>query len=322
VTWTSAGTQAVASGATVYVGLAVCAHDATRTETATFDNVTITPTATSVVPPSNAMAQGVSPTSVQVLWQDNSSNEAGFQVERASAMDGPFTLVGTAAANATSWLDESAEPSHRYSYRVRAFSGSVFSTYSNTAIVQTPSDSPWTFAAVGAAAPGGMIFSSPPDLFLSSQSADIWGTADACHYYSRLWTGDVQLVARIGVDFNNEEWGKAVFMIRETLDAGSRHVSAGMTPRIGAIALHRPVTNGETTMTAHDWGIGTPGWVRLTRHGDAFTTEASNDGAAWREISSVTLALPATVRVGFAVTSHNLNWETYAGFYSWQVRSP
>ena len=43
VSWTLVGSDTFAMGATVYVGLAVTSHDATRLATVTFDNVTVTP---------------------------------------------------------------------------------------------------------------------------------------------------------------------------------------------------------------------------------------------------------------------------------------
>jgi ABC-type transport system involved in multi-copper enzyme maturation permease subunit len=47
-----------------------------------------------------------------------------------------------------------------------------------------------------------------------------------------------------------------------------------------------------------------PRWLRLTRAGDTLTGSESSDGAAWREIGSVTLAgLPATAEAGLFVTS-------------------
>lgn len=72
-------------------------------------------------------------------WKDNSTNESGFEIERADANSSPpvFVVVGRANENATSFVDAGADVSRPTCYRVRAFrdfpSGRVFSAYSNTA---------------------------------------------------------------------------------------------------------------------------------------------------------------------------------------------
>jgi hypothetical protein len=46
------------------------------------------------------------------------------------------------------------------------------------------------------------------------------------------------------------------------------------------------------------------GWLRLVRSGNTFTGYSSTNGTTWTVISSVTLALPATMYVGMAASSH------------------
>ncbi len=82
-----------------------------------------TPTSPGGVPvaPSNLIATAVTTTSVALNWQDNSNNESGFQIERAPAGSGPWVVVGTAAANVTSYSDTGLSPATGYYYRVSAF---------------------------------------------------------------------------------------------------------------------------------------------------------------------------------------------------------
>ena len=56
----------------------------------------------------------------QLEWQDNSSDETQFIVERAGE-DGYFTAIGTTAANATTYTDTKAESNTVYQYRVASF---------------------------------------------------------------------------------------------------------------------------------------------------------------------------------------------------------
>src|SRR4029077_14580534 len=76
---------------------------------------------------------------VSLAWKDNSDNETGFQVERST--DGAnFAIIGTAAANTTSYRDSTAAKGQRYYYRVCAKNNVGLSGYSN--VVTTPTATP------------------------------------------------------------------------------------------------------------------------------------------------------------------------------------
>jgi chitodextrinase len=82
---------------------------------------TQTPASTTPAPPSNLAAMVVTPTYITLNWQDNSNNETGFQIERAPADSGPWSVVGTTGVDATSYVDNGLAPSTAYWYRVAAF---------------------------------------------------------------------------------------------------------------------------------------------------------------------------------------------------------
>jgi unsaturated rhamnogalacturonyl hydrolase len=65
-------------------------------------------------------------------WDDNSSDEAGFEIERKpqSAPDTSFVQIGQVGADAVTYTDGVAAGS--YTYRVRAFAGALRSAYSNS----------------------------------------------------------------------------------------------------------------------------------------------------------------------------------------------
>jgi regulation of enolase protein 1 (concanavalin A-like superfamily) len=62
-----------------------------------------------------------------------------------------------------------------------------------------------------------------------------------------------------------------------------------------------------------------PCWLRLTRAGNVFTGYFSIDGTNWTALGSQTLALPSTVYVGFAVSSHSAT-DLNAAFSGIQVQ--
>lgn len=73
------------------------------------------PTAPSAL---NANATGFD--RIALNWTDNSNNETGFEVVRATAAAGPYVNVGTTAAGATSLIDSGRNASTTYWYKVRA----------------------------------------------------------------------------------------------------------------------------------------------------------------------------------------------------------
>jgi titin len=72
--------------------------------------------------PSNTSAVAVSESRIDVSWQDNSSNETGFEVHRStSGASGAFALLASKGAGVASHGDVGLAPSTQYCYKVRAF---------------------------------------------------------------------------------------------------------------------------------------------------------------------------------------------------------
>lgn len=90
------------------------------------------------VAPSNLTATSTVTNRIDLAWTDNSSNETGFTIHRAT--DAGFTqnlYAFTAGTNATAISDASTSviSGRTYYYRVRAYNGGGNSTWSNTASV-------------------------------------------------------------------------------------------------------------------------------------------------------------------------------------------
>ncbi len=70
---------------------------------------------------------------IGLAWSDNSSNEDGFRIERATSEFGTYTQIATSTINATSFEDASVTADTYYCYRVIAFNTGGYSpAYSNT----------------------------------------------------------------------------------------------------------------------------------------------------------------------------------------------
>jgi hypothetical protein len=72
-----------------------------------------------------------------VSWDDNSSNESGFRIERAVS-GAQFSLLTTVAADVTSFRDTTALAGTTYAYRVAAFTANATSSFSNVAEAAVP----------------------------------------------------------------------------------------------------------------------------------------------------------------------------------------
>ncbi len=84
-------------------------------------------------------ASALSNTRVRLTWQDNTDDETGFGLERGFGCPGfSFSLLTTAPANTTSFVDNTALPETTYSYRLRALSAAGASEFTDEACVTMP----------------------------------------------------------------------------------------------------------------------------------------------------------------------------------------
>ena len=87
--------------------------------------------------PSGLAVQGATYNSVSIGWNDNSTNETGFHVQRSS--DGVnFALIATLGAGTRSFVDVTVLARSSYYYRVRAFNSAGASGYSSAVRATTP----------------------------------------------------------------------------------------------------------------------------------------------------------------------------------------
>jgi hypothetical protein len=102
--------------------------------------------------PSNLAAQVVSGTQVHLTWQDNSSDETSFLVERRTGTSGPFQQIASLPANSTVYHDAGPlAAGTTYQYRVKAANASGAAA-SNTATATTSSTTPPPAAPTGLSA--------------------------------------------------------------------------------------------------------------------------------------------------------------------------
>jgi hypothetical protein len=73
------------------------------------------------------------PAQLTLTWQDNSTNETNFGVERKTGTGGTYAQIALVSANITSYVDTSVTIGVTYCYRVRAVNSAGASAYTNEA---------------------------------------------------------------------------------------------------------------------------------------------------------------------------------------------
>jgi hypothetical protein len=101
--------------------------------------VTITVASAGSVPaaPSSLAATVISRTQINLAWNDNSANEDGFKIERATSSSGPWTQIATVGPDVRNYSSTGLTRNTRYYYRVRAYNVLGNSAYSNTVSART-----------------------------------------------------------------------------------------------------------------------------------------------------------------------------------------
>jgi hypothetical protein len=86
--------------------------------------------------PSRLRATAVSGSRIDLIWRDNSPNEAAFRIERKIGA-GRWLRIGRVGANVTRYADAGLKRSNAYAYRVRAINAAGISPPSNVARAAT-----------------------------------------------------------------------------------------------------------------------------------------------------------------------------------------
>lgn len=164
--------------------------------------------------------------------------------------------------------------------------------------------------------PQGFLDKGGNALAVSSAGSDIWGNADQFRFVFKQLNGNGSITARVDSLIRTDPWAKAGVMIRESLEANSKHASMVVTPDNSCSFQRRETTGG--TSTSANWtgtAVRAPYWVRITRTGTVFKAESSPNGTTWTALGAdLSIIMGSTVYIGLAVTSHNVSAYTTAEF--------
>jgi subtilisin family serine protease len=100
--------------------------------------------------PGTVSAAAASESQIDLSWTDNSNVEVGFKIERKEGSAGTYSQVATVDANGTTYSDTELSESTTYFYRVRAYTDTGDSSYSNEANATTHPAAPSNASAAAA----------------------------------------------------------------------------------------------------------------------------------------------------------------------------
>ena len=164
---------------------------------------------------------------------------------------------------------------------------------------------PWSVAQIGPPlfAGGACLAESTACLNIVAGGRLLSGASDQLTFVHQQARGDIVLTARIGAADGGGGWQAGV-MLRESLEAGSRHASmlvdeSNPLAPIRFRSVARSSTGGATTPARNGEEASPPGaWVRVERRGDDFISSSSSDGMSWTVLRTVTL--PGAAETVFA----------------------
>ena len=300
INWQQIGSaQTVSMAQNVQIGLAVTSGSTSSIATATFDNVSVTSTASPAASITNLTATtGSIGSQVTILGNGFGASQGNSVVLLHGA---PVTVNSWSATSigitiptgaVSGPLVVSVAPNMNDSNPV------VFSVTSN------PLPSGWLDQDVGiAGVPGSGTYSNGVFTIIGA-GQQIYGTADAFHFVYQPVYGDGTIVARIASSQGGSNYAVVGVMIRETLTSGAVNATTAYWPNLGAVYFDLRGTTGSTTSQAGGVSATLPLWVKAARSGTSFSVYYSSNNTTWTQLSTNrTINMAQSADIGLVVTS-------------------
>ena len=157
---------------------------------------------------------------------------------------------------------------------------------------------------------------------LSGSGTNVWAMHDEFHFVWKKMKGDFILRANAGfIGKGVEEHRKVGWMVRSSLDTGSKHISAVMHGSGLTSFQFRRATGGATEEKKFDL-TSTDEVIQLERRGNVYTMSVAQKGELFvsQEISDVDLG--DDVYVGLFICAHNPNVVEKATFDNVRIVTP
>ena len=299
VNWTQIGsTQTITMAQNAYVGLVVSSQSTSSLATATFDNVSISSTA-SPAPTITGLSATTGSVGSQVVI--SGSGFGASQGSSAALLNGsPLTIstwsnssiVATIPSGATSGpMVVSVAPGMNDSNPI------VFT------VTSQPLPTSWLDQDIGMVGVSGSATYASGVFTLKGAGAGITGTADGMHFVYQPLSGDGTIVARVVSSSSSSQAG---VMIRETLNANATDAYAISQPYYSNLQFFYRASTGASATGSTANSVSLPAWVKLVRSGSSFSGYRSSDGVNWTQVgSSQTITMAQNAYVGLVVSSQS-----------------
>ena len=190
--------------------------------------------------PASLFAMATAYNSIRLEWADTAADESLFRIERALSPTGPWSEVGTVAANTATYTDATLQPSVAYYYRVRSFNGAGASSYTDPASATTPDIAPSGVSAVAVA--GGIRVgwadnTSDENGFVIARSTDnaTWGQIGTAAASATAYT---DTSAATGITY--------YYRVQASRAAGNTNWSASASAALGSDYFTQSFLSGES----------------------------------------------------------------------------
>lgn len=202
--------------------------------------------------------------------------------------------------------------------------GTGIGTYNAVAVLIEDSaatlPSPWVRGSLGALTNFGASVSAEGALSLTSiggSGLTSAATSEVGNFLYQPRSGDGVMTAFVSAATPAQ--GNARFAVMVRADAtGGGNVMAGTfvgnsTTGSAARMISRATSGGTASIGTATGSIALPCWLRITRAGNSFQSEASSDGTTWINQGTVNIAtMPATAQWGLFHTCDDRNGTTYS----------
>jgi fibronectin type 3 domain-containing protein len=152
-----------------------------------------------VMPTPPATASGahttfVTATEIDMVWQDNATNEDGYRIFRKEGSSGTFNLLVTLPAKSASFQDTGLKPNTVYDYHIQAYNVAGFSDFTG---INTQ-----TLTSGTAPSPPGNVTATPSDGSIALNWATVSGASSYNVYRSATAGGEGATPYQTGVTTN------------------------------------------------------------------------------------------------------------------------
>ena len=245
-------------------------------------------------------------TTIFDTWLDGWVNETGSTVGYLNAPFAEKTIIRTGTQSMPLAYDNSVSPFYSEAWREFETAQDWSGNGADTLVLYVRGNAP------------GFVEAADGSIIMNGIGTDIWNNGDQFRYAYKSLSGNGSMTVRVDSIALSNEWAKAGVMIRETLEAGSKHAFVALTPTPShGLSFQRRPTADAASGNTDVADIALPHWVKLTRTGNVFAAQRSEDGETWTDIvvsPALDIAMAANVYIGLAVCSHDPAIVTAAEF--------